>query len=174
MKNPDFQLRALGASFPEVSFSQKVPSSDSTHPVIVDPEAVTSSLTVAGLASPARVSGDALIRVALAGFADGAEDGVDGVDGADAARAFGAGAGFVIGLEGRSRFVSVGTDVDAMSVTAPICGIPAAVASSIRGEGWRAVMSAAATRTPVIPRRIARGLLTRCGKAGELRPVTLA
>jgi hypothetical protein len=34
-KKPDFQLRVFGASAPDVSFSQNVPSSFARHPVIV-------------------------------------------------------------------------------------------------------------------------------------------
>jgi hypothetical protein len=177
-RKPDFQLRDFGASAPDVSFNKNVSSSFARHPVIVTAATV-------GTATSEVVSAAAFGVVSTAGELDPGSiavaltDSTTVVFSIDAFAAADLAPAAVAGDFGATGFVSSCAEAAACSgSTIARCGTIAAgsaiasgsaiafggalmLATLARSDGWRAAIRPATAKTPISPKRIARGLVNR-------------
>jgi hypothetical protein len=148
-RNPDFQLRDLGTSAPDVSFSENVSPSRSTHPVTVtfgtrDDCAVTGVLadSIGGGSVDVLLAAGVLETAGVTGEATGFLVSTRGVPGALASA------------------VSAARGASVPATSAP-------------GDGWPAVISATAPTTQIAPTTTAGRLNAQRGRVACFAPAAL-
>jgi hypothetical protein len=171
-RKPDLQLRAFGASAPDVSFNKNVSSSFARHPVIVTE--VTVWTATFDLDSAAAFGVDELdtgsIAMALTDstavvFSIDASAAADLADTPAVAGDFGA-TGFFVSSRAAAAACSGSTIASGGTIasgSAIAFGGALMLVTSARSDGWRAAINTATAKTPITPSRIARGLVDRAG-----------
>jgi hypothetical protein len=164
-RKPDFQLRAFGASAPDVSFNKNVASSFARHPVMVTEVTVSTAFEVdsAAACGVVPIAGE----IDTGSIAVARKDSTAVVFSIDASAAADLTTAAVAGDVGATDFfVSSAADAAACSGSTIASGSAIGfgalmLAISGRSEGWRAAISIRTARaeTPISPRRIARGLI---------------